>query len=252
MTTISAVKITHRDKLEKQALKVFKDIYNAQYGRISNVIQRASKESLEGFLAAAFEKEPALVKRAASTWYQAVALNAGETSLNAYNLYADYDRLNDFLFELSNSRAGWFADAMTQSSLRQTQTITSNWLDTEGSTFAELVEKVEAVWTGPRPEAAARTETTFMANNAEIVSWQAAGVWGYQPFTMNDSAVRESHRQYAAQGPYPITDTQHRPPYGDVNCRCGVTPVERNPNSVVTEIIGLPEVGTARQPFTGL
>lgn len=221
-----------RDAWERQALPVFRGIYQGQYDRITKVIRRVDDAALiEQFLAEQWLDEPRLVRAAARTWYDAIAFNLGQSALDDYELYASFDVLNELLFSLSNERAQYFANAMTRTSMRQTQVVIRQWLD-DGGKRSELVERVARVWTGPRPEAAAVTETTYMAAHSKLTSWRAAGVWGYNVRTMNDSAVRDTHREVSAQGPYPLSDTQHAPPVnGDVNCRCIVIPFLDNPNN---------------------
>lgn len=223
---------TVRDSWERKAKPVMTDVYNGQRDRISNVIERdATPETLEQFLIEAFRLEPPIVKQAVQALFDEMVLGVAQTEQDALDVILDWETANDALLRVSAERAAWFADAMTQTSLKQTQGIITDWLSAEG-TLAELEERISKVWVGPRPDAAAITETTNLVAQSRHVAWTESGVvWGYNVRTMNDSLVRPSHTEAARNGPYPLSDTTHQPPIdGDVNCRCFTSPVIRNPD----------------------
>lgn len=235
MTILSALKTATKsqkelERWERRAKPVFRTVYEGQMSRVSKAIGRASPETVQQFLAEQFRKEPALVKQAVILFYDNMARMVGEDALDDFALTASFDEINEALFRLSNERAGLFARAMTETSVRQSQVIVQDWLQTEGSTVGQLRARMRGVWTGPRPDVAATTETTFMASESKAVAWEAADVWGYNVHTMNDDLVRESHDEVADNGPYPMSDTQHRPPInGDPNCRCFISPEREAP-----------------------
>lgn len=216
---------------ERIALELFKGVYMGQMSRIMNAIQRADPATVAAMLSEAFYLEPTLIETATRKFYDDMAYSGGQDALDDFDLTADHDEIRDSLTALSRARGGWFAKAMTETSIEQTHEKVSKWLDTEGGTVADLREEVAKVWTGPRPAAAATTETTFMFSESRFVSWEASGVWGYGVNTMNDDRVRDTHKDAAKNGPYPLSDRDHRPPvYGDVNCRCTAYPVREAPN----------------------
>lgn len=221
-----------RDQWERLAIKLFQGVYEGQMSRILKAIQRAAPETIEAVMAQQYYIEPAVIKAAVQKFYDDVAFSGGEAALLDYEIYADWDTVQESLFRLSRARSGWFARAMTETSQRQTQLVVRDWLTTPAATVRDLREQVAAVWTGPRPSVAATTETTYMFSESRFVTWDQAGVWGYGINTRNDSRVRASHERAALDGPYPLSDTEHRPPiFGDPNCRCTPYPVMENPNA---------------------
>ena len=225
-------KLTY-DEWLVMALEIFQGVYDGQMSRIMKTLRRdAARETIEAILAYQYYIEPALVKASVQKFYDDMALAGGQDALDDYDLTADWNDVQEGLFVMSRARSGWFARAMTETSQRQTQLIVRDWLQTEGSTVGQLREQVAQVWKGPRPDAAATTETTYVFAESRRVSWEAAGVWGYGINTRNDDRVRDTHREAAANGPYPLSDREHYPPvYGDVNCRCTPYPVRENPNA---------------------
>jgi len=234
MTEVSAEKRLTRDQLdtlERIALDVFEQAYTGQYGRIKNAIQRAAPDTLAAFdNNDVWELEPDLVERAVRKWYEDNAVRIGRDTFDTIDLDTDWRDVNRTLLETSRARAGWFARAMTETSMEQSQEVITKWLDTEGGTIGDLVDSMQGVWTGPRPQTAALTETTNLVTQSEVAVGTAAGYWGYNVDTRNDSSVRPSHEAAARGGPYPFSDTEHMPPInGDYNCRCAITFVREAP-----------------------
>lgn len=220
-----------REQWERIALELFMGVYDGQMGRVMKTLARdASPQTIAAVLSAQFDKEPPLVQDAVRKFYDDMAISGGQSEFYDFEFDVDWEPIKDELFTLSRARSHWFAAAMTETSQEQTQEVIAKWLQTEGSTVAELRESVRGVWIGPRPDAAATTETTYMFSESRFVSWEASGVWGYGINTRNDDRVRDTHAQAAAQGPYPLSDRDHRPPvFDDVNCRCTPYPVRVNP-----------------------
>jgi hypothetical protein len=221
-----------REQWEEVAIKIFQGVYEGQMSRILKAINRAAPDTIEAILSKQFYVEPTLIKAMVQRFYDDLAFSSGEAALYDYNIVADWDVVGDALFRLSRARAGWFARGMTETSQRQTQLVVRDWLSGgEATTVRDLREAVSKVWTGPRPDAAATTETTYVYSESQFTAWQAAGdIWGYGINTRNDDRVRASHEAAALNGPYPLSDTEHRPPvYGDINCRCTPYPVRENP-----------------------
>ncbi len=229
-------RITRRDldSIEKTAVDVFAQVYDGQRRRIANAIQRANPQTIAEYEAAKgsmWRDEPGLVEASASQWYDDTARRVGLDTINDYGMDIEWTDINDAMLDMSKARAGWFSRAMTETSMEQTQDAIVKWLGTDGATIGELTEQMNSIWTGPRPAAAAVTETTNIAAQSQAVTFQEAGWWGYNVHTMNDSLVRPSHTATARGGPYPISDTDHMPPInGDVNCRCFISPVMEDPN----------------------
>ena len=225
-------KLTY-DQWLQLALEIFRGVYDGQMARVMKTLARdADPATVAAIMARQYYIEPSLVKATVQKFYDDMALSGGQAALDDYDLTADWDDVQEGLFTMSRARSGWFARAMTETSQRQTQLIVRDWLQTEGSTVRQLREQVTQVWKGPRPNAAATTETTYVFAESRRVAWQASGVWGYGINTRNDDRVRDTHKEAAAQGPYPLSDREHYPPvYGDVNCRCTPYPVRENPNA---------------------
>jgi len=219
------------DTLERIALDVFEQAYTGQYGRIKNAIQRAAPDTLAAFdNNDVWELEPDLVERAVRKWYEDNAVRIGRDTFDTIDLDTDWRDVNRTLLETSRARAGWFARAMTETSMEQSQEVITKWLDTEGGTIGDLVDSMQGVWTGPRPQTAALTETTNLVTQSEVAVGTAAGYWGYNVDTRNDSSVRPSHEAAARGGPYPFSDTEQMPPINDdYNCRCAITFVREAP-----------------------
>ena len=232
--TITAQKKLTRneiDVIEKLALEVFNSAYLGQYDRIKNAIKRAKPETLQKFLDDTWDDEPELVERSVRKWYDDTVEDVGLDTIETYGMDVEWATVSDDLLKTSAKRAGWFADAMTETSMEQTQDVIGKWLETEGQTLGDLVGELEGVWTGPRPQAAAITETTNIVAQSEAVVILESGYWGYDVHTMNDSRVRPHHKETAKGGPYPISDKEHLPPIGgDIGCRCFITPVMEAPN----------------------
>lgn len=233
MTETELKKINPRryvDVWEQQAMELFERVYMGQYKRIGNAIKRAENNTLEQYLSQQWRAEPDLVKQAVKQFYDEMAFGSAEQAARMWELPVDWDKANELLFRVSAERAGWFSRAMTETSMRQSQAVVRDWLQTEGGTLGDLVKQMERVWTGPRPLAAAITETTNLVAQSNIAAYKAAGVWGYNVYTMNDDRVRPTHTEVAQNGPYPLEDTEHTPPlFGDINCRCVTAPVREQP-----------------------
>jgi len=219
------------DTLERIAFDVFEQAYTGQYGRIKNAIQRAAPDTLAAFDSSdIWELEPELVEKAVRKWYEDNAVRIGRDTFDTIDLDTDWRDVNKTLLETSKARAGWFARAMTETSMEQSQEVITKWLDTEGGTIGDLVDSMQGVWTGPRPQTAALTETTNLVSQSETAVGIAAGYWGYGVVTRNDSSVRPAHAEAASNGPWPMSDTEHKPPVnGDYNCRCQMYLVREAP-----------------------
>ena len=221
------------DVIEQLALEMFEEAYLGQYNRISKAIQRAKPTTLARFEAAAiWDDEPELVTEAVQKWYDDNFVATGRDVFDSIDLDAEWADVNTALLDTSKARAGWFGNAMTETSLEQTQGVITKWLDTEGSTIGELASDMQSIWTGPRPQTAALTETTNLVSQSEVTVGIAAGYWGYEVVTRNDSSVRPTHEATATGGPYPMSDTAHMPPINDdYNCRCRLVLVRKDPNA---------------------
>ena len=230
MTAAKRITRSEIDVLEQLALEIFEAAYLGQYNRIGKAIQRAKPETLQQFLDEQWEEEPELVERSVRKWYDDTAEDVGLDTIETYGLDVKWAEVNDSLLETSAARASWFSRAMTETSIEQTQEVIGKWLETEGQTLGMLEDTLKGVWTGPRPLAAAITETTNIVAQSEIAVGLAEGAWGYDVHTMNDDRVRPHHTATAKGGPYPISDTEHLPPImDDINCRCFITLVMEQP-----------------------
>lgn len=239
VATLTRKRLTRNevDTLVQQAVPVFEEAYLGQWRRIVNAINRASPRTQAQFDAAirAFlrgegdDSEPELVQRSVQGWYNRNFVEIGRDTFRDTGLdEIEWSDINDSLLETSRARAGWFSRAMTETSVEQTQDKIAKWLDTEGGTIGELQADMKSIWTGPRPDVAALTETTNLATQSQVTVGKAAGYWGYNVRTRNDSSVRPEHKQIADDGPYPFSDTEHMPPL-DYNCRCFITFVREEP-----------------------
>jgi SPP1 gp7 family putative phage head morphogenesis protein len=225
--TLTVKRLTRReiDDIERLALEMFNGVYQGQYNRIGKAIRRAKLNDYQAYINEQWKEEPELVERAVRRWYDDTAESVGMETINDYGIDLEWSDVNDSMMDMSAARAGWFARTMTDTSIDETQKVIGKWLETEGETLGDLVGKLETVWTGPRPQAAAITETTNIVAQSSLVTYRAAGWWGYNVYTMNDDRVRPHHTEVAENGPYPMNDTEHQPPINDdINCRCGITP----------------------------
>ena len=232
--TVKRLTRNELDKLEKIALGVFESTYDGQARRIANAIQRAAPDTIAQFesaIGSQWREEPGLVEASVRGWYDDAVEIVGLETIDTYGMDLAWADVNDSLLETSASRAGWFSRAMTETSMEQTQDVITKWRESEGGTLQDLTDSLEGVWTGPRPQSAAITETTNIVAQSEAATYEASGWWGYNVYTLNDNRVRPRHTEVARGGPYPMSDTGHLPPIdGDVNCRCGITPVLEDPN----------------------
>ena len=231
LTTTKKLTREEIDVIEQLAFQIFDEAYQGQYRRIKNAIKRAKPSTLQKFLTnPQWELEPDLVDRAVRKWYDDTVGDVGLDTIRTYGMDVQWKDVNEGLLKVSAKRAGWFAKAMTETSMEQTQEVIGKWLKEEGETIADLTDMLSTVWTGPRPRAAAVTETTNIVTESEIAIGIAEGYWGYDVHTSNDNRVRPSHTETAKNGPYPMKDTEHRPPInGDIVCRCIITLVMEAP-----------------------
>jgi hypothetical protein len=224
-------KLTHKeiDAIHELAVDVFESAYLGQYNRIGNAIERAAPSTLSRFEAAAiWADEPELVQQAVQKWYDDNYKEAGRDIFDTIDLDTEWADVNESLLEASAERAGWFSRAMTETSMGQTQDVIAEWLGAEDGTIGDLVKTMESVWTGPRPQTAALTETTDLVTQSAVTVGKAAGYWGYNVDTRNDNRVRPEHERIARDGPYPFSNTDNMPPL-DYNCRCAITFVREEP-----------------------
>ena len=164
-------------------------------------------------------------------WFDELLNDIGQAALIEAGVTADPDAIAESILTLADEMATIFGTRMTETSRRLVFTVAESWLQTPGANKKQLLERMERIWTGPRPDAAATTETTRLVARGRQTAWAESGVvWGYQPIHKNDDRVRTTHRENAANGPYPTSDLDHLPPYGDVNCRCSVVAVLDEPS----------------------
>jgi len=252
MTTLTPTKQSQaedeRDDIERRALTFFRRLYREQGERTLAVIDDADEAELERRIAELYTDEPARGANEFFRFWQPIAVAVGVSALlglpgdagggglnDAGNGLSDpfNDDLTRYLREMSRL----FGDRYSQSSLEATFGVIQNWRD-EGGTVADLRRQLAPVWSGPRPNAAATTETTRIVNQTRVNAWSEVGVWGYRLQTAGDGVVsaggrvRDHHQERADNGPYPIGDPQGIAPVdGDVNCRCLNFPVVENPNA---------------------
>ncbi len=208
-------------KLIDAALSVFTSVYSGQLGRLLEWITGGGETDLTLFFAA----DELVVADEIAPWFAETltdSARAAFASLEATGEFADVTRV---IAILTDEMAATFAQHMTANSLVQTQTIVTEWL-ANGGTRQELIDALTPVWEGPRPEFAANTEPTRVLARGRLEAFRASGVVsGYRVRTQNDDRVRERHADIARGGPYSLNDTEHLPPFGDVNCRCEIVEV---------------------------
>ena len=220
-----------RNKWEREALEVFRRVYLNQWNRTRRVIRGAERAELRGLLEQFFQNDPVRVAGEAGPFFDDLMSEVSAAALREIGSSADPDPIMEAIIKLSDDTAAVFANTMTATSRRMTFSIIESWLLDEGATIGDLTRRLERIWTGPRPDAAATTESTRLVAESRRVAWEANGaIWGYEVRTKNDGRVRPTHKEIAENGPYPLSDTSHLPPLnGDVNCRCTIVAVLEPP-----------------------
>lgn len=179
-------------------------------------------------MAAFWETEPDNVLVSVASFYERLAVIAARDGIGRLpvSVAVDYPLVNAAAIRTANERATWFAGKMSETSAELSADAIRDWI-ADPTTLDELIETLRPIYEGARPDVAATTEVTAILSDAQIESWATTGVVDfYDVVTANDSRVRVKHDEVAKAGPYPITDTEHRPPL-DINCRCDVSPVVR-------------------------
>lgn len=238
-----------RDRIERQALEFFSDLYASQGDRTLAAVGDGSASDAE-LLARINELYATEAQRGASAYagfWRAIMIAVAFQSLTGEGVGADNPALNDdgsgispqlndalerYLMEM----ARLFGNRYSENSLRLTFAGIERWRE-QGGDVGDLRAILGSVWEGPRPNAAATTETTRVVNLGQNTAWAEAGFYGYNVRTRQDSNVRQPHQDIADAGPYPITDEDHRPPFNrifppelSINCRCITSPVVEPPN----------------------
>ena len=234
MTELPAIKTpaSERDSWELRALKVFTRAYAEQQGRILPILLKADRDDILRLIGELFDGESDEVQAAVASFMDDLAEAVSAAAFVEAGVSADPDTVILAINQLVDETARIFATTMSENSRRLTFSIAESWLQTPGATVGDLRKRMRRVWKGPRPDAAATTETTRLVARTRLTSWQASGViWGYDVRTKNDDRVREDHRLIAAAGPYRLDDLRGMPPInGDINCRCVISPVVEDPN----------------------
>jgi len=233
-----------RDRIERQALEFFSDLYASQGDRTLAAIGDGSASDAE-LLARINELYATEAQRGASAYagfWRAIMIAVAFQSLTGEGVGADNPALNDdgsgispqlndalerYLMEM----ARLFGNRYSENSLRLTFAAIERWRE-QGGTVGDLRDMMRPIWEGPRPNAAATTETTRIVTDARGYAYQEAGLWGFEVRTRNDGLVRPTHTAVANGGPYPWSQyEQMKPPInGDVNCRCDIVPVAEAPS----------------------
>lgn len=222
-----------RNKWEKESLKTFIDIYLRQWRRTQRVINQAERDELRQLVADLYRGEPAAVRLEVQKLFDDIIEDVAIATLRELTgPPPDPDIFQDAMLQLAARNAALFSSQISENSLRLSYSVIDDWLQTPGSTVQDLTARMERIWRGPRPAAAATTETTRLLAETRIETFKQYGAWGFKVQTRNDDRVRPEHVQYAADGPYPLDRTDRLPPFGDVNCRCTITAVMFDPNEV--------------------
>lgn len=172
-----------------------------------------------------WDAEPSLVRSSIESFFSELAVTVARRAGIALGSVAfDWSLVNQAAVQAAVARAVWFADTMTATSREQSAEIIRAWI-AEPTTFDALLDALQPVYAGPRPDVAAATEVTAIYTDGQLAAWDASGVvTGYNVVTANDDRVRPKHDEVARNGPYALDDLEHRPPL-DPNCRCDVSPV---------------------------
>lgn len=235
-----------RDRIELRAQVFFRQLYTDQGDRTIEMVMEDDARMTQAinnlYLGEA--------KRGADAFFafwQGIALLVAGGALSEANTPLTnpvYDEAGDLApFVASNldkflrEMSVIFGDRYSQNSLRLTFEVIDKW-KAEGGDIQRLRDALRPVWDGPRPNAAATTETTRVVNMARQQAYVDAGFWGYRVNTRNDQLVRPEHQAIADQSPYPAADTDHRPPFAtlfrdpglSINCRCDIVAVVEDPN----------------------
>lgn len=219
-----------RDRWEDDSLKTFISIYLRQWRRTRAAIVDAERNEVRQLIGELYRGEPAAVRLEAQRLFDNMVEDIANHTITEVDATLEQpDDLTDTILRLSAENAVRFANQISENSLRLAYSVVDKWLETEGSTTGELYARMQRIWRGPRPKAAATTETTRLYNATRYETFKSMGVWGFRPQHRNDDRVRPSHRDYAAQGPYPLDRVDMIPPYGDINCRCTMSAVIRPP-----------------------
>jgi hypothetical protein len=239
-----------RDRIERQALEFFSDLYASQGDRTLAAVGDGSASDAE-LLARINELYATEAQRGASAYagfWRAIMIAVAFQSLTGEGVGADNPalnddgsgispQLNDALERYLAEMARLFGNRYSENSLRLTFEAIEQWR-TNGGTVGDLRDIMNPIWEGSRPITASIHETTRIVNLGQNTAWGEAGFWGYNVRTRNDSQVRPEHQAIADAGPYPMSDREHVPPFdglfGDlgliIGCRCITSPVVEPPN----------------------
>lgn len=215
-----------QDKWEREALKVFLDVYTKQFNRTKRLIERLDIEELEKALADLYRGEPDKVRLQVHRFFDEMADSVAIDTLGEIDREIDdTDILTNAIRTMTEKAALEFAKTTSKTGLELSYSIIESWRKEDGATQADLFARFDRVWKGQRPKAAAVTETTRLVTETRLETFKAVGGERYFVNTREDELVRDDHsaiaRESRSVNGFPIDDTDHLPPFG-VNCRCGV------------------------------
>lgn len=236
-----------RDRIERQALTFYRELYGSQADRtLAAIGDGGSDAELLARINELYASEAQRGAEAYAGFWRAIMIAVAYQSLTANGVGADNPALNDdgsgispqlndalerYLLEM----ARLFGTTYSENSLRLTFEGIERWREMGGN-VGDLEDIIRGVWAGPRPVAASITETTRIVNLGQNTAWAEAGFYGYNVRTREDGLVRDAHQAIADAGPYPISDQDHMPPFNrifppalSINCRCITSPVVEAP-----------------------
>ena len=229
-----------RNSIERDAITFFSALYSDQAELNAALFQGDSLDpEIRRLMLELYAGVPESAATEYVSYWSTVAVGVGNNAMLFSNL--DHELGQDYARGLSGYlelMGDLFGDRYSTTSLENTFDTIERWRDTPGATMGDLRESLDTVWVGPRPDMAAVTETTRIVTESRALAWQDADTWGFNVRTAEDGRVsaggrvRDHHQDAADNGPYPWSaqNVTNTPPFGDVNCRCSISPVVRNPN----------------------
>jgi len=156
---------------------------------------------------------------------------AGEEMLLNIGALVDFDLVNPFILELGIDGTMELVTKVAQSTRRQLRDMMRNFYAAPDVAKNDFMAALEPLFGRTRAEMIAVTEMTNAYSAATIETARVTGAelgltLGYEVSTVNDADVCEVFCIPASlEGPYPLTDTEHRPALHP-RCRCDAVIVE--------------------------
>lgn len=173
-----------------------------------------------------WEEEKRTLKQAILPEMEHYALLGAERAVEALGpgIGVDWTLVNQAASDWARRYTFDLVTKLTDTSRKALQTQISTWIES-GEPLPDLIGRLESIYGPVRASMIGVTESTRVFSEGHILAFRESGVVeGYKVNGAEDELVCPVCREVIAGGPYPLDDTEHRPPL-HVNCRCWVVPV---------------------------